>query len=151
MISNIMKFDKMYPVKVKDEDSAKALINFLNCPFTFKREVAIYNKNSKGFDPKSAYVFPRDAYYAAYYDTDIPSEEEMEEALLKNNYMVTAVAALDEKDKKRITLLSFPDDMVRDLPFLKSRFALVTYKPAPDSELVHDIIDYLEGNLELYV
>ncbi len=150
MISDLMQFDKIYPVKIKDEDSAKALIDFLDCPYIFKKEVAVYNRNSKGFDSKSKYVFPEDAYYAIYYDTSIPSEEEMREALKINDYMVAGVASLDRYDKKRISLISLPDNMVKELTFLKSRFALVTYKPAPESLAIHDLIEYLEGNKELF-
>ena len=150
MISNLLKFDKMYPLKIKDEDSAQTLIDFLECPYVFKKEVAIYNKNCKGFNSKSKYVFPEDTYCATYYDTNIPSKEEMEEVLKLNDYMVTAVAALDRYDKKRISLISLPDDLVKELPFLKSRFTLVTYKPAPESLAIHDLIEYLEGNKDLF-
>lgn len=145
MIGNLMQYDQIYPIRVNEEDSAELLINFLECPFTFKKEVTIFNKNCKGPDPESEYVFPKDAIYKTYYDNEIPAMEDMAYALKANNYMVTAVAALDRADKKRITVLAFTDEMMKNLSFIKYRFALVTYKPGPDPGVIRDIIDYLEG------
>ena len=136
--------NSLYHVKAKEEDSAKILIRFLECPFLHYKEVGIFNSNIKE-KPKFGHVFPEDLYYAEYYDDNIPTEDELQEALEKNDFMFSGVAALDEEDENRITLSFLGKKSLKMLPFCKDRFMLSTMNAQTDKETVHKIISYLEN------
>ena len=137
---------KLYHVHAKKKDAAKVLLRYLNCPYLFYKEISIYNKEcSKKPVFDGSHIFPTNLYYCTYDDTDIPSEEKLMEDLKKNDYMFSAVAAIDEADEERITIscLGNIKSNSKDVAFLNEEFVLSTISEI-DYDTIKKIIDYIE-------
>ena len=139
---------KMYHVDTKEKDTAKVIIRFLNCPYLYYREVSILNRECRYnpvIDPE--YVVPRNIFYSTYCDEEIPTEEKLMEDLSKNEFAFNAVAALDDMDEDRITIMCLGNDeesIHKKLPFCRDRFIVTLSNPSTSPKKIHKIIKYLE-------
>lgn len=127
---------KSYKISVRDKkDIARLVINFLNCTLMKKREAGVLNTKD---EPKylPGYYVPYNAYAGKYDQRNVPSREELESVLEKNDYMIQCMAAFDREDAKRIGMMKFPTE--------DSFLCLNLYFPDYDEYKVMRIIKYIE-------
>lgn len=137
---------KHIKVHYKDsKDISRILLNFLNCPYLYKKEVSIMNMSGPLRQPMPGYIFPSNMLSVIYTDDKIPTYDELNKKLEENQNAFTCMAASDKQDTKRIGLMGMPKEMQKGLPSeLLNVLMLNVYYPEKD-EFIGKLVDYLEN------